>query len=115
MKSIILPAAVGAAFLLPATGEAAPVCLPRGELAVHLAEEYGETLIAQGLDNRGALVEIYATRDRDRWTLAETDATGRSCLRAAGEYWNALTVREPRAARQPAAVLQSDEQGGEHE
>ncbi len=81
---------------------ATPVCLPRSELAVHLAENYGEVLIAQGLNNRGALIEVFATKSRDRWTLSETDALGRACLIAAGEYWNALGLR-PTAARQSAA------------
>ena len=103
MKNWMIAAALGAAFFMPVSlVAAAPLCLPRSELAVHLAENYGEALIAQGLDNRGALIEVFATRSKERWTLTTTDATGRSCLIAAGEYWNGLQSR-PAAARQPAA------------
>jgi hypothetical protein len=102
MKNRMMAAVLGAVFLWPIGITAAPICLSRSELAVHLAENYGETLIAQGLDNRGALIEVFATKSRERWTLTETDANGRSCLMAAGEYWNGLGVR-PTTARQPAA------------
>ncbi|MEX1034651.1 MAG: hypothetical protein WDZ54_01750 [Sneathiella sp.] len=108
MKYAIAAAVLGAAFLMPAVTAVAvmanPGCLPRSELGVHLAEEYGEVLIAQGLNNRGALIEIFATTSRERWTLTETDASGWSCLRAAGEYWNALDTRLDRPARQSAAA-----------
>lgn len=103
MKNWMIAAALGAAFLLPFGVIAAPLCLPRSELAVHLAENYGEVLVAQGLGNRGALIEVFASRSRERWTLTQTDASGRACLIAAGEYWNALVPR-PVAARQPAAL-----------
>lgn len=103
MKNLISAAAFGAAFFMTnMVARATPVCLPRSELAVHLAENYGEALIAQGLTNRGALIEVFTTKSRERWTLTETDAKGRACLMAAGEYWNALGPR-PTAARQPAA------------
>ena len=104
MKILTLTAVLGAAFFMDSvTASAAPLCLPRSELAVHLAENYGEVLVAQGLNNRGSLIEVFATRSRDRWTLTETDALGRSCLIAAGEYWNAPGDRPQQAARQPAA------------
>ncbi|MCC3304932.1 hypothetical protein [Sneathiella sp. HT1-7] len=103
MKKLIITAVLGAAFFMTnMVARAAPICLPRSELAVHLAENYGEVLIAQGLNNRGALIEVFTTKSRDRWTLSETDASGRACLIAAGEYWNSLGLR-PTAARQPAA------------
>ncbi|MDF2368936.1 hypothetical protein [Sneathiella sp.] len=102
MKNLISAAVLGAAFFMPVSLTATPLCLPREELAVHLAENYGEVLIAQGLNNRGALIEVFTTKSRERWTLTETDAKGRACLMAAGEYWNALGPR-PTAARQPAA------------
>lgn len=102
MIKLIGAAVLGAAFFMPVCLAAGPVCLPRSELVVHLAENYGEVLIAQGLDNRGRLIEVFATTSRDRWSLTETDAEGRACLVAAGEYWNLLRLR-PAAARQPAA------------
>lgn len=113
MKIRMIAAALGAVFLWPIGISAAPLCLPRSELAVHLAENYGETLIAQGLDNRGALIELFAAPSRERWTLTETDVDGRSCLIAAGEYWNGLHSR-PVAARQPAAFdpRANDNEGG---
>ena len=105
MKYAMRAAVLGAAFFLSAaTAGAAGLCLPRSELRLHMAQKYGELLIAQGLDNRGMLTEIFATKSRDRWSLTETDANGRSCLRAAGEYWNAQRARSEHATRQPAAL-----------
>ncbi|WP_339632454.1 hypothetical protein [uncultured Sneathiella sp.] len=105
MKYANAVAVLGAAFFLSVTAAgAATLCLPRSELRLHLAQKYGEILIAQGLDNRGMLTEIFATKSRDRWSLTETDARGRSCLRAAGEYWNAQAARPDRTIRQPAAT-----------
>lgn len=103
MKKRVITAVLGAAFFMTnMVAGAAPICLSRSELAVHLAENYGEVLIAQGLNNRGGLIEVFTTKSRDRWTLTETDAKGRACLMAAGEYWNSLGLG-PTAARQPAA------------
>ncbi|MZR30891.1 hypothetical protein [Sneathiella litorea] len=104
MKNLIYSAVFGAAFFMGGlTASATPICLPRSELAVHLAEKYGEMLIAQGLNNRGALVEIFATKSRDRWTLTETDTQGMSCLKATGDYWNSIGLRRTGAPTQPAA------------
>ncbi|MAZ01759.1 MAG: hypothetical protein CMN56_01340 [Sneathiella sp.] len=103
MKYAMTAAVLGAAFFLSvATAGAVGLCLPRSELRLHMAQKYGELLIAQGLDNRGVLTEIFATKSRDRWSLTETDASGQSCLKATGEYWNAQRMRPERTTRQPA-------------
>ncbi|MCF8467410.1 MAG: hypothetical protein K9G33_08430 [Sneathiella sp.] len=113
MKSVVQRAVLGAALFTSAPALADPFCLPRSELAVYLAEHFGESLIAQGLDNRGLLTEVFASRSFQSWTLTETDVTGRACLKAAGEYWNALNAIRKQSRQQPAGYRRNREISGE--
>lgn len=106
MKQFFNLAVLAAAFLmvLPLQSQAAldPICLPRRDLDTYLATRYEEFLVAQWLNYKGALTEVFATLSGDRWTLTETDASGRSCLKAAGDYWNELPAVAPLAADRKA-------------
>jgi hypothetical protein len=65
------------------------VCLPRAELARHLAERFGEAAVAAGLAADGAVLEVFATPDGDSWTIAVTVPGGPSCVVAVGRQWQA--------------------------
>lgn len=76
------------------TVEAQPVCMPHDELRVELHKNFLEAPAAIAIANNGALIELYAKRDRSSWTLMMTRPDGTSCVLVAGEEWNDLRKRE---------------------
>ncbi len=67
---------------------AQPVCMPHDELTERLYATFAEAPAANAIANNGALVELFASRDRASWTLAMTRPGGMSCVLVAGEAWN---------------------------
>lgn len=73
----------------------APACVKRADLLAHLARQYREAPAAVGLADNGALLEVFASRDGETWTVAVTTPNGISCLIATGEQWQDLPRLEP--------------------
>ncbi len=67
---------------------AQPVCMPHDELTKRLYATFAEAPAANAIANNGALVELFASRDRSSWTLAMTRPGGMSCVLVAGQEWN---------------------------
>ncbi len=68
--------------------QAQSVCMPHDELTERLYATFAEAPAANAIANNGALVELFATRDRSSWTLTMTRPGGMSCVLVAGEVWN---------------------------
>ncbi len=77
-----------------ATVKAQPVCMPHDDFRVELHRNFLEDPVAIAIANNGALIELYAKRDRSSWTLVMTRPAGISCVLVAGEEWNDLRKRE---------------------
>ncbi len=77
-----------------ATVKAQPVCMPHDEFRVELQRNFLEAPVAIAIANNGALIELYAKRDKSSWTLVMTRPGGTSCVLVAGEEWNELPIRE---------------------
>ncbi len=77
-----------------ATVKAQPVCMPHDDFRVALQRNFSEAPVAIAIANNGALIELYAKRDRSSWTLMMTRPGGLSCVLVAGEEWNDLRKRE---------------------
>ncbi len=75
------------------TVRAQPVCLPHDALTERLYATFAEAPAANAIANNGALVELFATRDRSSWTLAMTRPGGMSCVLVAGQEWNQFPRR----------------------
>lgn len=104
---------VSASTAMTAASAAAPGCLPRAEMRTLLAAQYGEQLRAQGLSSAGRLIEIYVNRAGDSWSMTETDTTGRTCLRAAGQFWQMERPETAAPARPAAATAPETTRGAE--
>ncbi len=76
------------------TVKAQPVCMPHDDFRVELHRNFSESPVAIAIANNGALIELYAKRDRSSWTLMMTRPDGTSCVLVAGEEWNDLRKRE---------------------
>ncbi len=75
------------------TVRAQPVCMPHDKLTEQLYAKFAEAPAANAIANNGALVELFATRDRSSWTLAMTRPGGISCVLVAGQEWNQFPRR----------------------
>ncbi len=70
-------------------------CAPRGDLARLLSQRHSEAPVALGLASNGNLMEVFASKLGETWTLVMSMPNGNSCVVAAGESW---TPRLPRVA-----------------
>ncbi len=77
-----------------ATVKAQPVCMPHDDNRMELQRNFLEAPAAMAIANNGALIELYAKRDKSSWTLVMTRPGGLSCVLVAGEEWNELPIRE---------------------
>lgn len=84
----------------PATqSDATPMCAPRSDIVAQLEKKYGETRRGAGLQNRGAVTEVFASAKTGTWTIIVTRPDGTSCAVAAGEAW----LEEVASAETPPA------------
>lgn len=91
LRSIII--ALGAAFILfpmnPATAQ--QICGERANFTIKLEQKYAEHPIAMGLTDKGAVLEVFASKNGS-WTFLVTMPNGLSCIVASGQSWESLTV-----------------------
>ena len=67
-------------------------CGPRSSFVKDLGDGYSETLVEQGITNsNGLLVELFASKNGETWTLLLTYSNGVTCLIGAGKDWRAVT------------------------
>lgn len=91
-------AAVAGVALSPAPGlaQTGRACAARTQVVDRLAERFGETLQSLGVDDKGGLIEVYASAESGTWTILATSPDGASCLVASGRSWEG-----PAASRKP--------------
>jgi hypothetical protein len=66
-------------------------CDSREKILTALSQDYKEAPAGIGLTQTGRVIELLVSR-RGSWTLLATGPGGTSCLIAAGENWEALTL-----------------------
>lgn len=94
MKTHIVPAllalAAVAATAAPAAAQQRPSCAPRAAVVESLGQKYGETRQSIGLDDRGGMLEIFASAESGTWTVTLTAPNGQTCLIASGQSFETL-------------------------
>jgi hypothetical protein len=70
--------------------QAQMTCVKRVDLVQRLAAQFHEQPVAAGLTENGWLLEVYASRQGETWTVAMTLPNGTTCLVASGQEWQAL-------------------------
>ena len=63
-------------------------CAPRADLARVLSQQHSEAPVALGLASNGNLMEVFASKLGETWTLVMSMPNGISCVVAAGESWS---------------------------
>ena len=88
MFALLYLAAAAALFMLASPVFAEPLCEARSAAVKYLADKYGETPVGQGLTNPNSLlVELFASKNGETWTLLVSYPNGTSCVIAAGKDW----------------------------
>jgi hypothetical protein len=74
-------------------------CHDAGEIARQLSSKYKEAPVAFGLQSNGNLLQIYASDQKNTWTVVSTSPAGQSCIVAAGKRWESIPfeVKDPMA------------------
>ena len=91
-------AAAAALMAAPAFAQSAspgPACVKRVDLLKHLEAKYHEAPAAVGLADNGALLEVFASKSGETWTVTVTMPNGISCMVATGQQWQDI----PRVAQ----------------
>lgn len=83
---------------LPQTMGVAMPCHERAEIARQLGQGYDEAPVSLGVQSNGNLVEIFSSPRTGTWTMVATEPSGRSCVVAAGDGWQAVGGAEVQAA-----------------
>src|SRR5687768_10222694 len=78
-----------------AQAQPAPACVKRVDLIKHLSNKYHEAPAAVGLADNGSLLEVFASKSGETWTVTVTMPNGISCMVATGQNWQDL----PRVAQ----------------
>ncbi len=82
-------ASTAAAQQAPQAGMRMP-CHNASEIAKQLSSKYEEAPVAFGLQANGNLLQVYASEDKNTWTVVSTSPAGMSCIVAAGKSWESL-------------------------
>ena len=86
---------LGVLFLLiplkPATAQQA--CGDRAKFMDKLEDTFAEHPIAMGLTEKGAVLEVFASK-RGSWTFLITMPGGLTCVVASGQSWETLAVAQ---------------------
>lgn len=81
----LLPILAVLAFCSPAHAES--TCPPRDELLQELAQKYGEERRSVSVIPGHGLAEMYANPETGSWTFVVTTPGGRTCVLAAGAFY----------------------------
>jgi hypothetical protein len=87
-------AAAALVLAAPAFAQSAPggpACVKRADLIKHLAAKYHEAPAAVGVADNGALLEVFASKSGETWTVMVTMPNGISCMVATGQQWEDLS------------------------
>jgi hypothetical protein len=89
LASIAIAASLLAA---PAFAQSAggPPCVKRADLIKHLEAKFHEAPAAVGLADNGSLLEVFASKSGETWTVTVTMPNGISCMVATGQQWQDL-------------------------
>jgi len=71
-----------------------PPCAPHEAMRRILAERWGETRTAIGLDRNGAMVEVWASLETGTWTITVTGPGGLTCIASSGAHFE-MTLELP--------------------
>lgn len=67
-------------------------CAKPDQIAATLRDDYAEQPVATGVQENGALLQVWASKGGATWTVVVTLPTRLSCIVAAGKSWELAPV-----------------------
>lgn len=86
-RSVIGTAVLASVIPIAGFGQEQARCLPYADARKELAETHGEAPIWHGVSRSGHLLEIWASLDRQTWTVLAISPAGRACAMDDGAGW----------------------------
>jgi len=74
---------------------AAQQCGPRDRVLAALVSKYGESRRVIGMSASNTVMEVFASDETGTWTITVTDASGKTCLAASGDGFEAVREGVP--------------------
>jgi hypothetical protein len=68
-------------------------CGKRDDVVRMLRQQFGESPIAHGLSDSGAVAEVF-TSSNGTWTIVATAPNGLTCMVGAGQSWQPVVARD---------------------
>ena len=65
-------------------------CHDYKEIVRQLDDRYHEAPISIGMQSNGNVLQVYATADKESWTILSISPQGLGCILAAGKRWEEL-------------------------
>lgn len=62
-------------------------CATHDKMVERLGAKFTEAPVSLGLAASGHVLQVFTTEDGDTWTIVATAPEGKSCIMAAGKYW----------------------------
>ncbi len=71
------------------------ICYDRETMLLRLKQTHRAEVQGRGMRGPEALLEIWSIPSTGEWTLVQTYASGKSCIVAMGDNWEALVPEDP--------------------
>ncbi|HEX2553705.1 MAG TPA: hypothetical protein VHL98_08390 [Microvirga sp.] len=84
-------AALGAGLAPDASAQSSGSCGARDKILSALSNDYKEAPVGIGLTQTGSVIELLVS-EKGSWTLLATGPSGSSCMIAAGQNWESMTL-----------------------
>lgn len=91
LRSIVVLLGVLVAFSASTPAAAQQACGDRDMFTNKLEETFSEHPIAMGLTDKGAVLEVFASK-KGSWTFLITMPNGLTCVVASGQSWETLAA-----------------------
>ncbi len=73
-------------------------CTDYRRIRAELGQTYAEEPVSAGLQSNGHLLQLFASAERDSWTMVSLAPDGQACVVAAGADWRSLRPDDPAGA-----------------
>ena len=93
MKKVLIAASILAASQFATVAAQAATCAERSYVIAQLENRFGETLQAVSAPRQSAVLEVYASRQTESWTVLLSFTRGLTCLVASGNGFETLEAR----------------------
>ncbi|MCB2012504.1 MAG: hypothetical protein R3C70_15990 [Geminicoccaceae bacterium] len=67
-------------------------CHDYKEIARQLGNRYEEAPVSLGMQSNGNVLQVFASKDKESWTILSVSPEGTGCILAAGRRWEDMPI-----------------------